>query len=68
MKTIIMSILNNCLFYCLSTATFGTDAYFNEIRNAICDYMENNYIKDLQLINKKEYINNMRKNGTFGEE
>jgi len=56
----------NCLFYSLSTATFGTDAYFNEIRAAICDYMENNYIEDLQLIDKQNYINNMRKNGTFG--
>ena len=56
----------NCLFYSLSTATFGTDAYFNEIRTAICDYMENNYIEDLQLINKQNYIDNMRKNGTFG--
>ena len=56
----------NCLFYSLSTATFGTDAYFSEIRNAICDYMENNDLEDLHDINKKEYINNMRKNGTFG--
>ena len=56
----------NCLFYSLSTATFGTDAYFNEIRNAVCDYMENNDIEDLHDINKEKYINNMRKNGTFG--
>jgi hypothetical protein len=28
--------------------------------------MENNYIEDLQLINKQNYIDNMRKNGTFG--
>ena len=28
--------------------------------------MENNYIEDLQLIDKQNYINNMRKNGTFG--
>ena len=28
--------------------------------------MEKNCIEDLQLINKKEYINNMRKNETFG--
>ena len=56
----------NCLFYSLSYATFGTDAYFNEIRNAICDYMENNDIEDLDDINKKDYINNMRKNGTYG--
>ena len=34
----------NCLFYSLSTATFGSDGYFSEIRNAICDYMENNDI------------------------
>ena len=51
----------NCLFYSLSTATFGTDAYFNEIRNAICDYMENNDIEDLHALNKEEYINKMRK-------
>ena len=56
----------NCLFYSLSTATFGTDAYFNEIRNTICDYMENNYVEDLDNINKEDYINNMRKNGAFG--
>ena len=59
----------NCLFYSLSTATFGTDAYFSEIRNAICDYMENNDLVDLvdlHDISKKEYINNMRKNGTYG--
>ena len=28
--------------------------------------MEKNFIEDLKFINKKEYINNMRKNGTFG--
>ena len=28
--------------------------------------MEKNCIEDLKLINKKEYINNMRKNGIFG--
>ena len=28
--------------------------------------MENNYIEDLQLVNKQNYIDNMRKNGTFG--
>ena len=33
--------------------------------NAICDYMENNYIEDLYDLNKEEYIENMRKNGTF---
>ena len=53
-------------FYSLSTATFGTDAYFNEIRNAICDYMENNDIEDLYDLNKEKYINDMRKNGAFG--
>ena len=56
----------NCLFYTLSTATFGSDGYFGEIRNAICDYMENNYIEDLNDLNKEDYIKNMRKNGAFG--
>ena len=56
----------NCLFYSLSTATFGSDGYFGEIRNAICDYMENNYIEDLNDLNKEDYIKNMRKNGAFG--
>ena len=56
----------NCLFYSLSTATFGSDGYFGEIRNAICDYMEKNDIEDLYDLNKEEYINDMRKNGTFG--
>jgi hypothetical protein len=56
----------NCLFYSLSTTTFGTDAYFNEIRTAICDYMENNDIVDLYDLDKENYIKNMRKNGTFG--
>ena len=56
----------NCLFYSLSTTTFGTDAYFNDIRNAICDYMENNDIVDLYDLDKENYIKNMRKNGTFG--
>ena len=56
----------NCLFYTLSTATFGSDGYFGEIRNAICDYMENNYIEDLIDLNKEDYIKNMRKNGAFG--
>ena len=39
----------NCLFYSLSTATFGSDGYFGEIRNALCDYMENNDIEDLLI-------------------
>ena len=56
----------NCLFYSLSTATFGSDGYFGEIRNAICYYMEKNDIEDLYDLNKEEYINDMRKNGTFG--
>ena len=56
----------NCLFYSLSTATFGTDAYYNEIRNSICEYMENNDIEDLYDINKKEYINKMRRSGEYG--
>ena len=56
----------NCLFYSLSTATFGTDVYFNEIRNAICDYMEKNDIEDLYDINKQDYIAKMRKNGAYG--
>ena len=56
----------NCLFYSLSIATFGSDGYFSEIRNAICDYMENNDIEDLYDLNKEDYIKNMRKNGTFG--
>ena len=56
----------NCLFYSLSTATFGTDAYYTEIRNAICEYMENNDIIDLHDINKKEYINKMRRSGEYG--
>ena len=46
----------NCLFYSLSTATFGSDGYFNEIRNAVCDYMENNDIDDLHDLNKEDYI------------
>ena len=54
------------MFYTLSTATFGSDGYFGEIRNAICDYMENNYIEDLIDLNKEDYIKNMRKNGAFG--
>ena len=56
----------NCLFYSLSNVTFGTDAYFGEIRNAVCDYMENNDIEDLYDINKEDYIKNMRKNGAYG--
>ena len=56
----------NCLFYSLSYATFGCDGYYGEIRNAICDYMENNDIEDLYDLNKEEYIKNMRKNGTYG--
>ena len=55
----------NCLFYSLSTATFGSDGYFNEIRNAVCDYMENNDIDDLHDLNKEDYIKDMRKNGTY---
>ena len=27
----------NCLFYTLSTTTFGSDGYFNEIRNNVYD-------------------------------
>ena len=54
------------MFCSLSTATFGSDGYFGEIRNAICDYMEKNDIEDLYDLNKEEYINDMRKNGTFG--
>ena len=58
--------VGNCLFYSLSNATFGCDGYFDEIRNAICDYMENNDIEDLIDLNKEEYIKKMRKNGAFG--
>ena len=56
----------NCLFYALSTATFGCDGYFGEIRNVVCDYMENNDIEDLNDLNKENYIKRMRKNGVFG--
>ena len=56
----------NCLFYSLSTTTFGTDAYFNDIRTAICNYMEYNDIVDLYDLDKENYLKNMRKNGTFG--
>ena len=45
--------------------TFGSDGYFNEIRNAVCDYMENNDIDDLHDLNKEDYIKDMRKNGTY---
>ena len=46
------------MFYRLSTVTFGSDGYFGEIRNAICDYMEYNDIEDLYDLNKEEYISN----------
>lgn len=43
----------NCLFYSLSYITFGTEAYFNEIRAFICDYMEE-YKNILNKIRKEE--------------
>ena len=54
------------MFYSWSHAIFGTDDYFGELRNAICDYLENNNTDNLITENKEDYIKNMRKNWTFG--
>ena len=51
-----------CLFYTLSFITLGTDAYFNEVRTAICDYMEKHKNIFVEIKKEEEIINYIKKN------
>ena len=59
----------NCLFYSLSKIIFGSDQYYNNIRQLICDYYESSNV--LNNLYKKEedikgYITKMRKDKEYG--
>ena len=59
----------NCLFYSLSKIIFGSDQYYNNIRQLICDYYESsNVLNNLyeKEEEKKGYITKMRKDKEYG--
>ena len=54
----------NCLFYALSQLIFGNVSYGNIIREKVCDYNQNH--NENFIINKEEYLKNMRRNKEYG--
>ena len=60
----------NCLFFALSFLIFQNFKYHVIIRQKICDYLENNIIKDdeADINDEKKDIPNMRKDGVYGTE
>ena len=60
----------NCLFYALSYLIFKNFNYHVTIRQKICDYLENNIIKDddADIIDERKEIQDMRNDGVYGTE
>ena len=58
----------NCLFYSLSYLIFQNFKYHVTIRQKICDYLENNIIKDdeADINDEKKNIQKMRRDGEYG--
>ena len=57
----------NCLFFALSFLIFQNFKYHVIIRQKICDYLENNIIKDdeADINDERKDIQNMRNDGLY---
>jgi hypothetical protein len=58
----------NCLFRALSYLVFNTSKYHNIMRDNICNELDRILPNDLTIdnMNKKDYINEMKKDTVFG--
>ena len=57
----------NCQFKALSTSCFGTDNRHLRIRRVVCDYMERNWDKYKESVTTSDYVDRMRRPGTWGD-
>ena len=56
----------NCLFYSLSNLIFRKMIYYSNIRQLICDEIENTNKFDEVIKNKNDYIRKMRTDNEYG--
>ena len=56
----------NCLFYSLSKLIFRNRFYYSNIRQLICDELENTNIFNEYIENRSEYVKKMRRDKEYG--
>lgn len=57
----------NCQFAALSYASFGTPGRHRAIRTTVCDYIEKNWDDYRESVTQENYVQHMRKGGTWGD-
>ena len=58
----------NCQFRALSWACYGSECRHAEVRETVCQYMQQNMDKYKDCMTSSQYVDDMRRQGTFGDQ